>query len=174
VPEPAKLICTECGKETEREGQEIPTRGFWCRECCAGKSALDGKSSEEIAADPLLNKMQQDCTGAYSSSYVEYLSRRRERQRRSSQKYRKSKKGKTQAARRRLSNASFTVEQWLKRIEVDFQSKCYACEKIVGDSAFRVILKRNKDGSFSRRLRHSFPACESCKNKVAARSRWEK
>jgi hypothetical protein len=179
VTRAAKPVCDSCSKEMQ--GSEIPTGSCICRDCCAGKSALDGRTREEIVTDPLLYKIQwavngalEQCVGTQRSN-VEYHNWRREGRRLASMKYRDSEHGKAQIAQRRLfeEEALFTLEQWRTRIGVVFESKCYNCGEGLNDFPFRVVLKKDRDGSPSRHLGDSFPACESCKNKIAAAARWK-
>jgi hypothetical protein len=176
-----KLLCDLCGRETMYEGTEIPTGQCICRECSEGKSALDGKSREEIVKDPLLYQLQWDVNGAleqcvgFQSFGVIYPRWRTDGRRRASKRYRDSERGRARIAQRRLleERALFTWEQWQTRIRVVFESKCYNCGESIGECAFRVVLKKRRDGNPSRHLGDSFPACESCKNKIAAAARWK-
>jgi hypothetical protein len=173
-----RLVCSVCHTEGD-EVDELPIGSYMCRNCSADKSALDGKTREEIIADPMLRRIQWDRNGAAKEfvggltlNNAEYfMNWRPEGRRIASRKYRRSERGKRRRAELSLekNGVFFTLDEWEEHVNIVYSSSCAECREPFrqGHHKFRVLVV-----PASREIKDHVPLCQACKNKHAAKVRW--
>jgi hypothetical protein len=157
-----RLICSVCHSEGDEVDEIVPS--FTCRKCNDGKSALDGKSREEITANRFLSQVRYDRT----NTKEEYLqNQRRPSRRASSKRYRDSVRGRKRRAERALEKdgVRFSLEEWNAYIAEVFKGCCAHCLQPT------VRLIRVCKG---KRLAQNLPMCRRCQTRAAAFRRWNR